>query len=394
MTLIPHAAGRAIYSGRSLPALQLHARAVAQGDSITAGSNGPTYLQFAQIATRGRLYWPSGYNQGTGGKTASTMVGQVGAVTALAPKIVFFLAGTNDLGGTGNSVAQIFADLRSNVRGFLNAGARVVQLTVMRRSDATWTGLGAQRELDRQALNALIKAQRDIGLIVVDTESLYDPTTMSVGDQLHPAWQGAINMGLAAGAAANKLLAATDPLFMYTDGTNLAPNPNLTGVTGTKSGTGPVTGNVADIWGASENGGMAVACSIVTMDGANAQRLVVSGTNSTAGRVVNFSKTVSYSGAIGDVCEAWIEFSLASGAQNLRSICLSCDTASQINGSSTFLMPSGQALSGVIRTPIGTPLAATRTTQSLQAFLTFAAGTVAADITWGKPFLRKAPTSQ
>ena len=51
-------------------------------------------------------------------------------------------------------------------------------------------------------------------------------------------------------------------------------------------GTAQPTGFVADGWAVSENGGMTVVCSKTTMNGAAAQRLVVSGTNSTANRIV------------------------------------------------------------------------------------------------------------
>jgi hypothetical protein len=41
-----------------------------------------------------------------------------------------------------------------------------------------------------------------------------------------------------------------------------------------------------------------------------------------------------------------------------------------------------------------TPLAAADTSNNLQLILLFAAGTIAADVTWSKPYLRKVPAGQ
>jgi hypothetical protein len=57
-------------------------------------------------------------------------------------------------------------------------------------------------------------------------------------------------------------------------------------------------------------------------------------------------------------------------------------------------MDGAGALSGTLRTPITAPLAGTDASTSFQAYLTFAAGAVAADVTFGRPYVRKVPAGQ
>jgi hypothetical protein len=323
--------------------------------------------------------------------------------------LAWLLAGTNDLGGSSDTPATIYGYIKTCVKGYLDAGAKFVVVSrVLPRNDATFLALaGGTRTADLTALNALIATLPSDSLfasypgqvvLAADITSTFNPTTDCV-DGLHPNWLGAIKVGNSFAAGINQCVSQASLLtdgYLNADNLLLASrNPSLTGTAGTKSGTGPVTGNVADLWTVSENGGMAVACSKVTLNGAAAQRLVVSGTNSTLGRVVNFSAPINVSGAIGDQFEACVDFSLASGYQNLRYVVVNAATCSSPSASGLSVQYDGAgALSGTIRAPITAPLAATITTTTFQALLTFVNGTVAADVTWGRPYLRRVPAGQ
>lgn len=385
----------------------LNARFVAEGDSITAGSNGPTWLWQFINKTRGRFFLPFGFNKATGGETAAAMALQTASVVALSPMLVSLLAGTNDLTGSADTPAVIYNNLKTCWKAYIDGGAKhVIAIKVLPRSDATWNALSAARKADRVTLNNLIGnfftdpdlAAYKYKIHVVDMESVIVPAT-DMGDQLHPNWLGAIKLGDGIAAVANTLMQQTSTLNdLYLDASNLlvgvSRNPALTGTTGTKSGTTAPTGEVADTWTLTENGAMTIVASKTTLNGAAAQKIVVSGTSNAAGRLVNFQNTAAYSGIAGDQVEACIDFTLAAGHAGLRALSLSCDTALSPSSTASVVMDGAGALSGTLRTPITAPLAGTDASTSFQAYLTFAAGAVAADVTFGRPYVRKVPAGQ
>lgn len=374
--------------------LPLHSRIVFEGDSITAGTNGPTFSLFALTRSNGKFFAPSGWNQGTGGNTAAQMATQVSSVTALNPKVVVLLAGTNDLSGTANTPAQIFADIRTCVEAYKAVGAKVINICVLPRNDATWTALSSGRKADREILNNLIRAQTDVK--VVDLESTFDPTTMCV-DGLHPNYLGAIPLGNAVGDVLNTLVTSSSVLTGYDTSDNFlvtaSENPTFTGTGGAKSGTPTPTGNVPNNWTVQHNDAFNVVSSITTLNGRPAVRLQVSGTNSTNGRIVNLTNAITYSGQAEEFYEIWWDFSLAANSQNLRAISTGTDTAATPSIGFNLSYPT-TAISGVLRPPMTTALAGVDTALTIQATLTFLAGTVAADITWAAPYYRKVPTGQ
>lgn len=375
--------------------LPLHSRIVFEGDSITAGSSGPQFAGYAMIRAGGRYFAPSGWNQGTGGQTAAQMATQMASVTALNPKVVVFLAGTNDLSGSADTPAQIFANIRTCVDAYKAAGARVVMLTVLPRNDATWTALSGARQADRTALNALITAQTDVD--VVNAESAFNPTTMAV-DGLHPNQLGAITVGNLVGDKLATRISSSSVSALYNQSDNFlvgaSENPTFAGTGGFVSGTPTPTGSVPNNWTVSQNDALTVVSSITTLNGRPAVRLQVSGTNSTAGRVVNLSNAVTYPGQAGEFWEMWWDFSLASGAENLRAITASTDTAAASNAGQVVVIPNNVAISGVLRPQMSTALAGADTSVTIQGTLVFAAGVVAADITYAAPVYRKVPDGQ
>lgn len=396
----------ALHGGSVVPPalLALSSRWVAEGDSITAGSNDAQWSWNAIARTAGRFFNPQNWNQAVGGQTAAQMATQIAATMGPLPKIVTFLAGTNDVSGTSDPPATIYGNIRTCVKGYLDGGAAYVIVSrVLPRNDTAFTALTPARQGDLTTLNGMIaNLPTDPALaayagrvkLATDITSTLILASETV-DGLHPNWKGANRLGQSFADAMNTCIVTTSKLNdLYLDASNLAPNPALTGTAGGKSGTGPVTGNVADIWNVQENGGMAVACSKTTLNGAAAQEVVVSGTNSTTGRVVNFSVGVNVTGNVGDAIEACVDFQIAAGYQNLRSIVVNCATSSTPNSSAPTVMDGGGALSGTLRSAIDTPLTAGITNTSLQAYLMFAAGAVAADIIWGRPYIRKVPTTQ
>jgi hypothetical protein len=376
---------------------------VIEGDSITAGSNGPPWIWQSVSYTRGRYFLPRNFNQATGGQTAAQMATQIADITALNPKVVNFLAGTNDLGGSSDTPSTIWGNIKTCIKGYIDGGASwVVVGTVMPRNDATWTGL--TREGDRNTLNGLIRGYAsDSGLVgytskikVVDLES-YDPDTDSI-EGLHPNWLGAIKIGTLFGAAHLSLIDKTSVLTdLYLDSTSLAiaasKNAAMTGTGGGVNGTPSPTGQIATNWTLTQNDALTVVASKTTLNGAEAQKFVVSGTNGTNNHAVQLSMPVAYSGVIGDTLELACDFSLATGHQNIRNITMSCDTASVLPTSlSTAVMDGAGALSGTLRTQVTTPLTGTDSSTNINLIVQFATGTVAAELIWARPYIRKIPT--
>jgi uncharacterized protein YmfQ (DUF2313 family)/lysophospholipase L1-like esterase len=392
--------------------LPLSSRMVLEGDSITAGSVSVQWSEYAIAYTGGRLYLPQGWNQAVGGETAAQMAAEVAATMVPKPKLVTLLTGTNDLSGTTDTVATIYGNILACVEGYLASGAEYVVVSrVLPRNDAAWLALGSQpgRETDRQTLNGMIaNLPNDPTLvtggysgrvkIATDIETTFNPTTDTV-DGLHPNWLGAIMLGKAFADGINECVVQTSTFtdgYLNADNLLLASrNPALTGTTGVMSGTQKPTGQVATGWNVTENGGMTVVASKSTLNGAEAQRIVVSGANATANRVVNFSAVAAYSGAIGDLVEAAIDFTIADGYEHLRALVIACDTGYSPNSGAVYVnMDGAGALSGTLRTAVYAPLAAVDVSTTLQAYMSFDAGAVAADITWGRPYMRKVPAGQ
>lgn len=369
--------------------LPLNSRLVFEGDSITAGSSGPAFTQFAITRSRGRCYCPIGYNQGTGGNTAAQMASQVASVTALNPKVVVLLGGTNDLSGTADTASTVFGNLRTCIDAYKAAGARVINVCVLPRNDASWD---AGEETRRNALNALILAQTDVS--VVNLEATFNPTSMCV-DGLHPNYVGAILLGQAVGDAIAAIMSPDDPCDLSLTSANIIStaneNPDLVGTGGAKLGTPTPTGEVANLWSVNHNDAFEIVCSKTTLRGRTAQRLQISGTNSTNGRSVSMLNAVAYNGTVGQVYDCWWDFQLAAGAANLRAIGASSDTTSMPNVSQPNLMPA-DAIDGVMRVPGNAALAGSDTSTSVQFFLNFAAGVVAADIIVAAPFFALSPS--
>lgn len=368
--------------------LEVNSRIVMEGDSITAGSNGPQYSWYIQALTGAGLFFPVGWNQAVGGQTAQQMATQVASVTVLSPDVVTLLAGTNDLSGTARTPAQIFADIQTCVNGYIAAGAgAVIVSTVLPRNGSS--ALTAPREMDRVALNALIIGMASNTVKIVNIESTFNPST-DCDDGLHPNWAGARKIGEAFSSALVAISETNNQSTIYTDAGNICGAAAMVGTGGTKSGTG-VTGSVADGWVVEENGGMTVVCSKVTENGVEKQRLLISGTNSTNGSIVRLRKSFSANVSTSQLVDEIIEI-----------------TASNIVGASTLIVGAATAntpsdvASGVFNTVLTNALlrpqqsangSAITSIYTQAAVFKFNAGTVSADITIGKPYLKVIPNA-
>jgi lysophospholipase L1-like esterase len=395
--------------------LPLHSRIAFEGDSISKGSNGPTFVEFALMFSQGRFYAPVGYNEAVGGETAAQMAKptETQQVTATKPKVVVLLAGTNDLGETRDSVQTIFGNIRTCIAAYKAVGAMVVNVCVLPRNDPKWQSLGAQREADRQALNNLIRAQTDVH--VVDLENVFDPVTMTTNntDQdngLHPNYLGAITIGRGVAAVLNTVIVSDTPTAHSFDPGNLMlanDNPQLNGTGGTRQvdspATGTITGQVADGWVVETNSsGINVVVSKTTLNGNPAQRIRVSGTNDVKRHQVIFRNTVSYNGQAGQLYETWWDFQLAAGSRGIETIGCSCDTTQmpiQPFPDTTALIalqsiPSSEALSGVLRPSSLAALSGADNSTTIQVALEFQAGAVAADLTIAAPYFAQVPAGQ
>ncbi|WP_027582382.1 SGNH/GDSL hydrolase family protein [Bradyrhizobium sp. Ai1a-2] len=387
--------------------LPLHSRICFEGDSITKGSNGPTFIEFALMRSLGRFYAPIGYNEAVGGETAAQMASttETAQVNATKPKVVVLLAGTNDLGETSDTVQTIFRNIRICIGAYLAVGAHVVNVCVLPRIDPVFKARGAQREADRLALNDMIRAQTDV--TVVDVESQFDPTRMTITNSakdtgLHPNYLGAIVVGNAVGDALNSLVTTDTPIAHSFDPQSLmlvADNPQLNGTQGALSNG--ATGVVADQWtlDMTAGSGLRVVGSKSTLNGRNAQRIVVSGTNAHAGPAsVTFRNNVNFPGAAaGDLYDVWWDFVLKA-TKNLGLIAATAGTTVSMPIPSipaNTLIPNNESLSGVIRIPSVATLAAPVTAINMQIVLTFPAGAdCAADIALASPYLAKVPAGR
>lgn len=382
--------------------LVLDSRLSSEGDSITAGSNGPMWSEFSMMAEGGSNFRPNGWNNAVGGTTTVQMLARQTAFLATKPRAATFLGGTNDLTGyPTDTPAIIAARIQQWIANCFAANVQyVVICKVLPRNDATWLALSASRQNDRLLLNQIIATFAVPGKVfVVDLESTFNPTTMT-GEGLHPNYIGAplLGYGFASGLT-SFTTPGLDPLAIFNTSGNIlfagGMNPQLAGTTGTPTPSNLVTGQVATLWSIQTNDTTltAVCSKVLAPDGVTAaQRIVVSGTCTTAGRVVTMSRSAPYNGQPGQQYEAAVGFSLATGATGLRALYISCDTGQSMNSTQTGNMDGTQAYTGVLRAPPNTPLTVVDTSMNTQLVMGFNAGTVAADITFWKPWVRQVPT--
>jgi lysophospholipase L1-like esterase len=375
------------------PRLPLHSRLVFLGDSITAGSNGPSFTNYALNASGGRYYVPPSGNQGIGGSTtldflkrSVTTNGSLARALSLNPKVLHVMGGTNDIGGLSATAADVQGRLRQIYDAALNAGARVVASTITKRIDVNWN---AAREAVRIAVNAWILAQPDISTVDLDATP-FDPL-LHTNEGLHPNRLGASIIGAAIGPALAAQIEIASILYVTpSDGGNRHLNADLAGTTGTFVGGG--AGQVATGWTMETNvSGLTITAAKEVVDGFNQQRIDVTGTAATAG-VVDFRRDMAYTGTIGDVFDRWayVDLSNVAGAgvrafQTSADGVLAWDRGAGVNPAVPF--------AGVVRN-FAVALTAARTSSRSQFFLSVVAGPVQWTLRVRQPTWRRVPAGQ
>jgi len=378
------------YQSAYISILPANSRIVYEGDSITNSAAVPSHVFGEYTATGVRYYYPSDFNQATAGETIAQMLTQVALVNAQRPDVVTILAGTNDLGLGSDTPAQIYANLMAMLDSyFANGAKKCVICTVMKRTDATYNALSAGRKADFDTYNALVLATARANVLVVDL-SVFTPPGDAI-DGLHPNWVGEQKIAAVIGAAQNSLIEQVDMSTLYLDASNLlltTKNPQLTGIGGTKSGTVPPTGEVADTW--TVNSGttaITCACSKTTLNGATAQRIDFGGT-STAGNEVVFSNISPVPAVANKVYEVFVDFMIPAGSQLIRAPSISiANVAVTVNRNQTANM-STDAVFGTLRCPGYLKSSATGTL-GFSISVKFSAGTPVGAVIWAKPVLRE-----
>jgi lysophospholipase L1-like esterase len=376
------------------PRLPLHSRLVFLGDSITAGSNGPSFANYALNASGGRYYVPPSGNQGVGGSTtldflkrSVTTNGSLTKALSLNPKVLHVMGGTNDIGGLSATAADVQRRLRQIYDAALNASARVVASTITKRIDVHWN---AAREAVRVAVNAWILAQPDISTVDLDATP-FDPP-LHTNEGLHPNRLGASIIGAAIGPVLAAQIDVASVLYVIpSDSGNMHLNADLAGTTGVFVGGGG-TGQVATGWTIESNvTGLRITAAKEVVDGFNQQRIDVTGTAATAG-VVNLRHDMAYTGAIGDVFDRWafVDLSNVAGAgvrafQTSADGVLAWDRGAGVNPAVPF--------AGVVRN-FAVALSAARTSSRSQFFLSVVAGPVQWTLRVRQPTWRRVPAGQ
>jgi lysophospholipase L1-like esterase len=377
-------------AGSSL--LGLHSRIVYFGDSITANRGFPGYADWTQFLTRGRFYGkavgsnglgPTGWNQGVVGNITDQLITRIQNVIDEAPKVVFLLIGTNDIGASGRTSAQVLTNIASIVATLQAAGARVIVGTLIPRTAAGWNGA---METVRLAVNAGIISTYEY----VDTSAAITNTaTQLQADGTHPNGPGGLALGTVVAAKLATLISTSD--ILYTSPTapaeNLFLNPFFTG-----------GATVATSWTLfSGANGVTKTASKTTLDGITAQKLVMSGT-STANVADNFNQNVTPAGGLtGELYEAWVEV-LVNRAAGISGISLAAGNNTLSYSSMSITSQDGTALSlpfrGVLRAPPSPLLADGGTLNARISFIPVNATVIDAEFIIANAGYRKVPTGQ
>ncbi|NNM71280.1 SGNH/GDSL hydrolase family protein [Enterovirga aerilata] len=268
-------------------AVPLGARLVTLGDSITAHAFQQNNPQDRGYSASGFVFWflqglghrlrvPHNGNLAVSGNTLQQIRDSLGAggatVRALAPDVVSFLGGTNNLNDTFAD-GQLTALLDQSLDLLLGAtAAQILLWTIPPRPAAV--PLSTEGERQRLALNAHLAAR---AAARTDRITLVDLDDVGLGagdfsDNVHPNASGARKIGLAGaarfvGKVAAGSIAAVPPLAAYT------LNPTLSGGS-----------TVAPSWSTTLAAGSATVA--FTKDENDRQRILISGSYAgTAGRI-------------------------------------------------------------------------------------------------------------
>jgi lysophospholipase L1-like esterase len=379
-----------------VPLLPLSSRIVFFGDSITANRGFPGYADWSQYLSRGRFFGhavgsnslgPTGWDQGIVGNITDQLIARISNVIAENPKVVVVLIGTNDIGASSRTTAQVTTNLRSIYDTLIAAGATVVAATIIPRTAAGW---GAPQEATRLAVNSWIMSQPDIQAVDI-ASVITDPATQLLSDGTHPNGTGAQLIGQVVAPKLASLISASDILYDPVAGApaeNLYLNPFFAG--GTTTATSWIFFNQT-------SNGLTKTLSKTTLDGSNAQKIVWSGT-ATANTADNLYQNITPPGGlVGDMFEAWMEvqvnrytgmtgISLAAG--NNATGYMAMSTTAQ-DGS-----PLQVPFTGVLRAPPSPLATAGGTLEPRLSFIPANGAVVDAEVVVTRAGYRKVPAGQ
>jgi lysophospholipase L1-like esterase len=283
---------------------------VALGDSITAGAEAGgrgdnSFVTWALGLTLGRAVLLN--NAGVSGNTVAQMYARIQSdVLAYSPKCVTVMGGINSINAglsaalvwddpVNGGLKQIYDTLRAN-------SIRVIACSILPLASGhpSFSAANTEKALwVNQKIKDYCYANQgtiffDAFAVVVDPTSLTAAAATSMIDSgnIHPSAFGARKMGAKLAAVLNNILPAWDNLpssyadsYLVTAGnTNRAPNPTFVGTSGTLIGV--ASGSVANNWNAGNTtGSPACVCSVVTRSdgiGRNQRCVVTSAANNDA----------------------------------------------------------------------------------------------------------------
>ena len=326
------------------------------GDSIVNVSNAAysshrAFRHWVNAHLNGHFYMGPASNQGVGGGTITSTadairyigrrkdwwLNQISDGSGAVPRTaVFFSVGSNDLGKTSVTSAELISTMETHVTEVLDAGGIVLLGAII---PGTGNQTAASTELSQwTAYNEWVASKHDPSSRIIALTSratAIGTTTTHLYDGLHPNGLGAFLIGQADAEDLAPYIETGTLLFGSTaPAENLEPNWDFAGTTGT-AGTG-ASGTVATGWSVycSSNGtsggstiGVTASCSKGTdADGNTAQVIELTGTATGAG-VLTIINSVPINGQAGDFFEAWSRVALSAtdgadpvGASSLGSL--------------------------------------------------------------------------
>lgn len=349
--------------------------------NVAQGYKSAGFTTWLRQLTRQRINIPLANNFAVGGSTTADLVNlQLPQVLASSAKLVFLLSSTNDR--TSVSPAFTYEQTISNLNAFITAvtgaGKSIIVIAELPRGSAGAPGtrltgtalkdhMRVHRWLQRQAYRQLVTVVDAFSAWTNDPLDtfLVDVNTTLAPDSLHPGSRGAYDLA----ARIQPIIEARYPPVDILPITNAdvyhatenpfgvwGVNPMLAGTGGTVQApsAGTLTGQAANSTrvrlgnGVTDDSaaGLSVAASVVTVNGLRGQRLVVTGTPTSANPWVQVD-TFGFTLTAGWVVEAVAAYQVDAGQVGLNSIELQL---SQPSGAKIFI--DGQALTATDPFPV------------------------------------------
>ncbi|MBP0439574.1 SGNH/GDSL hydrolase family protein [Tianweitania sediminis] len=330
------------------------------GDSRTANAyTGVTkgllqpraYPFWLQLYSKGAVRVPSDWNFGAAGETTTQILARLPGALVSAAEADFFIVmcETNDAVDE-DSIGNIDA----MVAAIVAAGKMAWIVAELPRGDTTpyvghtWTTQRVARHL--RTYNRLLRLAENPNVRVIDAwPDLVDPAS-SIGapqaglfyDALHLTCEGARRLGSRVWQSVSDLartpvtpaVSAADVYSVDNPLGNLIPNGMMLGTGGVKTGTGTISGSVADGWTLNATASYAVTASKEVRDGFEGQKIVFTGTAINGSQLIALSRGLSLANfSLGDVLELVGQIEVDAGSVGMYGPDLNLN----VNGTDTAL---------------------------------------------------------